>query len=283
MNRRIMLIVAFLFVALLGGVLLFAKGHVDKTKNRLPEKISDKKQENKEDPSAALAEIQEKMAQGDYSSAKKMCLNVLESAESQDELELAEELLKDINFKLIISNEQIEGKTIEYEVQPGDSLYKIAKKYNVTIDFIKKSNNLPNDVIRPGMKLRIYTGEFSIVVDKSQNILMLYADGDLIRTYKISTGKNNATPEGEFEITTKLKNPVFFKNGKRIAPGNPENILGTRWMGFSYGNGSYGIHGTTSPETIGTQETNGCVRMRNKDVEELYMIVPKGTKVKIVE
>jgi lipoprotein-anchoring transpeptidase ErfK/SrfK len=51
-------------------------------------------------------------------------------------------------------------------------------------------------------------------------------------------------------------------------------------MGLSVA--SYGIHGTIDEETIGSQITEGCVRMRNKDVEELFVIVPVGTKVTIV-
>ena len=52
-------------------------------------------------------------------------------------------------------------------------------------------------------------------------------------------------------------------------------------MGFSLA--SYGIHGTTLPETIGTNATEGCVRMYNQDVEELYVIVPAGVTVTIVD
>ncbi|MBM3248214.1 MAG: L,D-transpeptidase, partial [Candidatus Omnitrophica bacterium] len=57
--------------------------------------------------------------------------------------------------------------------------------------------------------------------------------------------------------------------------------LGTRWMGFDIP--EYGIHGTTEPESIGKQATKGCVRMINKDVEELYSILPVGTEVTIID
>ena len=63
------------------------------------------------------------------------------------------------------------------------------------------------------------------------------------------------------------------------APDSPENILGTRWLGISYP--GYGIHGTTIPESLGSQSTSGCIRMLNEEVEELYSIVPYGTEVEI--
>jgi lipoprotein-anchoring transpeptidase ErfK/SrfK len=62
---------------------------------------------------------------------------------------------------------------------------------------------------------------------------------------------------------------------------SPKNILGSRWLGLS--EKSYGIHGTTEPQSIGRQVTSGCVRMRNSDVEELYQIVPEGTEVVIID
>jgi len=42
---------------------------------------------------------------------------------------------------------------------------------------------------------------------------------------------------------------------------------------------AYGIHGTIEPKSIGTQASEGCIRMLNEEVEELYSIVPVGTKV----
>jgi lipoprotein-anchoring transpeptidase ErfK/SrfK len=45
----------------------------------------------------------------------------------------------------------------------------------------------------------------------------------------------------------------------------------------------YGIHGTNDPSSIGTSASNGCIRMNNRDVEELYDILPYGVDVEIVE
>ena len=60
-------------------------------------------------------------------------------------------------------------------------------------------------------------------------------------------------------------------------------MLGTRWMEFKKlkGGGMYGIHGTNEPHLIGLAVSHGCVRMRNRDVEELFELVPPGTKVTI--
>ena len=44
---------------------------------------------------------------------------------------------------------------------------------------------------------------------------------------------------------------------------------------------SYGIHGTWEPEGVGERVSQGCVRMRNEDVEVLYDLLPKGARVTV--
>jgi lipoprotein-anchoring transpeptidase ErfK/SrfK len=188
--------------------------------------------------------------------------------------------LYELNMKVLFSNIPTPQAVI-HEVKAGDTLGKISKQYNVAMDLIKECNNLKGETVRVGQKLRIWTGKFSIYVDKSQNTLMLKSNEDVLKVYSVSTGANNSTPVGTFKIMVKLENPVWFKAGAVIPPESPENVLGTRWMGFDLE--GYGIHGTVSPDKIGQQVTAGCVRMRNEDVEELYKIVPKGTPVTIVD
>jgi lipoprotein-anchoring transpeptidase ErfK/SrfK len=167
-----------------------------------------------------------------------------------------------------------------YKVKPLDNLTKIANKFNTTVSLIKKTNNLKSDVIRPGQELKVNKCPFSIVVDKSQNVLFLKRNGELVKSYLVSTGKNNSTPVGEFIINEKIKNPTWFKTGAIIPPDSPENALGSRWMGLN--TEGIGIHGNRDVNEIGKQVTQGCVRMHNEDVEELFTIVPVKTKVTII-
>jgi LysM repeat protein len=168
-----------------------------------------------------------------------------------------------------------------HEVKPGDTLGKIAAANNTTVEFIKKANGLKSDLIHPRQRLKIPKGRFSIVVDKSQNQLLLTEDNQFIKTYPVSTGKDNSTPIGTFKIVTRIPNPIWYKQGAIVPPDSPENILGTRWIGID--KEGYGIHGSVDPHTVGQQVTAGCVRMTNSDVEELFDIVPVGTEVTIVD
>ena len=218
---------------------------------------------------------------GEFLKAKKYYQEILVNHPDTDNIAVIQEELEDLNMDIIFSRKEVPGKTVMYEVVSGDTLGKIARKFNTTVEFIKKGNNLKSDMIRIGQKLRVWTGTFNLLIDKSQNILILKDGNEVVKVYNVSTGENNCTPVGEYTITTKLIDPVWFNRGAIVPPESPQNVLGSRWMGFDLP--GYGIHGTIEPETIGQQATAGCVRMRNEEVEELYSLIPKGTKVIIVD
>jgi lipoprotein-anchoring transpeptidase ErfK/SrfK len=219
-------------------------------------------------------------AEGKMLEAKALYQQIVAEHADFKGIDQAEQDLYALNIKIILSNIQT-PQTVIHEVVPGDTLGKICKQYNVTMDLVKTSNGMSTDVVRVGQKLRIWTGKFSISVNKGQNVLMLKSDNDVVKVYNVSTGANNSTPVGTFKIVTKLVDPVWYKAGAAIPPESPDNVLGSRWMGFDLQ--SYGIHGTVAPDKIGQQVTSGCVRMRNPEVEELYKIVPMGTAVTIVD
>jgi lipoprotein-anchoring transpeptidase ErfK/SrfK len=113
----------------------------------------------------------------------------------------------------------------------------------------------------------------SIKVSLSKRTLSLLQNGKVIKTYPVGIGKiASRTPAGIFQIINKVPNP-----GRR--PGGPMTVYGTYWMGLS--KKGYGIHGTNNPSSIGKKVSKGCIRMFNRDVEDLAKRVSVGTKVKI--
>lgn len=226
-----------------------------------------------------LASIYEK--RNDLLNAKELYQKVMEKFPNSNNILKTQEALDDLNIKILFSPTIHPQDSSVYEVRKADSLSKIAKRFDTTIELIAKANNLKSDTVRIGQKLKIPKTKFSIVVDKSQNILTLKADGNVLKTYKVSTGKDFSTPIGTFKITNKIIDPVWYTAGAVVPAGSPNNILGSRWLGIS--KPGYGIHGTTDPKSIGSQITAGCVRMTNPDVEEVYSIVPDGTEVVIVD
>jgi hypothetical protein len=111
-------------------------------------------------------------------------------------------------------------------------------------------------------------GKLSIVINVGQRILEVYSDGTSYKKYRVAVGKSSTpTPIGEWNIVWKAYD---WGTG-----------FGTRWMGLNVPWGIYGIHGTNKPWSIGQFASHGCIRMRNKDVEELFEWLPIGTPVRI--
>lgn len=187
---------------------------------------------------------------------------------------------EDLQIKILFSP-LATADTLFHPVVSGETLSEIAKRYGTTVELLKKSNGLPSDMIYPGMKLKVTQARFSIKVTKRRNRLTLLADGEPLKTYRVATGEGGSTPAGVFKIVNKLEHPTWFHAGEVLAPHSPQNILGTRWLGFDLP--GYGIHGTTLPETLGTHSSRGCIRMHNQDVEEIYALLPRGTEVTVTE
>lgn len=127
-------------------------------------------------------------------------------------------------------------------------------------------------------------GDPFLIVNKKTNELAYVKEGEIQKVYSVATGlTDDLTPEGKYTITVKAINPYYRK--KNIAGGAKENPLGTRWIGFD-ANGTdgriYGVHGNNNPESIGRYITQGCIRMHNNQVEELFLTIPLGTKIVIV-
>ncbi|WP_425446555.1 L,D-transpeptidase [Dethiothermospora halolimnae] len=111
--------------------------------------------------------------------------------------------------------------------------------------------------------------EVEIIIDIVERKLTLMQNGKITKEYPIAVGKSHTqTPIGKFIVQDKIKNRPYYK--KNIPGGAPNNPLGSRWIQFKP---SYGIHGNNNPNSIGKFISGGCIRMFERDVQELYNIV----------
>lgn len=158
-------------------------------------------------------------------------------------------------------------------VKTGETLYQIATDFRRPLKTIIDANpGVSPGAIYPGQPIVIpgipntHTIPYRIEVSVNKRWLRLYKNGTLVKQYPIAVGRMlHETPIGEFIVINKSPNP-----------GGP---YGTMWMSLS--KQGYGIHGTNDPSSIGKAVSAGCIRMQNKDVEELAGIIPVGTPVMI--
>ncbi len=192
-----------------------------------------------------------------------------------------------INVQLFLSPTPMPEKK-SYVIQPGDSLDKIARVNKTTVELIRKMNKMENNNIYPGGRLMMPAAPFVVQVDKSAKTVDLTMNGKLLKRYVVGLGVNGKTPLGTFHTVVHQTNPDWTPPGGGIIKfGDPKNLLGTRWMSIQDTTRpeikGFGIHGTSARDSIGAETSNGCIRMLNEDVEELYLLIPRGTEVIISE
>ncbi|MDA8344675.1 MAG: L,D-transpeptidase family protein [Thermaerobacter sp.] len=107
-----------------------------------------------------------------------------------------------------------------------------------------------------------------IVIDTDRRTLTVYSGATPYKVFPCAVGKpSTPTPLGEWAIQEKASWGGAF---------------GTRWMRLTIPYGIYGVHGTSNPGSIGSFASHGCVRMFNRNVEQLYRWVQVGTPVSII-
>lgn len=137
----------------------------------------------------------------------------------------------------------------------------------------------------------------TIVVDPRNHFLYLQQSLFRARRYGVGVGRAGLAFRGTATIERKAKWPSWRPTNNMIrrephkyakfakgVPGGPGNPLGSRAL-YLYRNGRdtyYRIHGTTQPSSIGRSVSNGCIRMINEHVEDLYERVPIGAKVVVL-
>jgi lipoprotein-anchoring transpeptidase ErfK/SrfK len=153
-----------------------------------------------------------------------------------------------------------------------------------------RSFKLPTRVLHPKVTTQELEKRYRVflAVSRSKKELRYFVKEKLVKTYRVAIGRIGfETPAGLYEIRSKAVNPAWYVPketwagdlaGKIIPPGDPENPLKARWMGFWDG---AGIHGTAESSSIGSAASHGCIRMTVPDVIDLYARVPLHTPLYI--
>ena len=133
-----------------------------------------------------------------------------------------------------------------------------------------------NPSLGPGSEAR---SQHQVVVSLPDRKLVVMERGAVLRIFSIAVGAPaSPSPTGTFTITSRLAAPTYYHAGTVIAPGK-DNPLGQRWLGLN--KQGYGIHGTNRPGSVGKAASHGCIRLRNRDIVQLFALVRVGDSVEI--
>jgi hypothetical protein len=183
--------------------------------------------------------------------------------------------------------------SIEVKVEAGDSLISVRKRaikehaeLLICTGQIARANGLHGETIHPGQSLKIPMSRANVLVDLDAHWALYRLGPEVVAAWEIGVGKpGSETPPGEYVAGEKTKEPPWFRPGHPPVPyGDPENPLGTRWIAWQKADGTntgLGFHGTKDPASIGEDLSQGCVRMRQPAIEELFEILPKGAAITV--
>ena len=132
--------------------------------------------------------------------------------------------------------------------------------------------------------------ETMLYIEKSNLRLYVVCDTDTIASYPVCLGQNlgqkrkagdHKTPEGNFSISM-IQNSSSWKHDFKDGKGPRKGAYGPCFFRLLTPMSTHiGIHGTCFPESIGSRESEGCIRMKNEDLIELHKYVYVGMKVNI--
>jgi lipoprotein-anchoring transpeptidase ErfK/SrfK len=128
-----------------------------------------------------------------------------------------------------------------------------------------------------------------VIINKDRQLYYVLGNGYALR-YSIAIGVPKEQWTGRLFIQAKQKNPGWSPTPDmrrkrpglpQYIPGGPQSPLGSRALYLGWSN--YRIHGTLAPNSIGQAASNGCFRMHNKDVNDLYDRVHLGAPVFVID
>lgn len=150
-------------------------------------------------------------------------------------------------------------------------------------DSIARVDSIRQSVLRADSLKKIH-----ILVDKPSATLYLRDNGEILMEIPVCLGRgigqkkrqgDHKTPEGQYKIKS-IENASGFTHDFHDGRGKVKGVYGPWFFRLNTPQSSHiGIHGTDQPETVGARESDGCIRMRNEDLEELKKHVFVGMDV----
>ena len=196
-------------------------------------------------------------------------------------VEEAKDLLGEINVDILLSRYPSPEKT-EYVVKSGDVLAKISRKLKTTPELIMRMNNMSGTMLHIGEHLLISHPDFSVVIQRKANLVVLLNHGAFFKQYHVREAK--LSPKQPSKITAKVAETMAWKNGKRIGLGSKDYIGSTRWIRLA-GAAAYTLYSMPDSGHPNLDQPPPPVGLglAASDVEELSSLVNSRTPVTIID
>lgn len=218
---------------------------------------------------------------------------------------------RDFNFVGDVPAEPAEQELLDYLSYRRVSEF-VAERFHTDENFLREINpNIDLGSLQPGQQLLVPNvtpfrieliakhqkfeadkrlSARTVFVDTENRVVKIYDRGVLVANFPITPGAKQFIPYGEWEVKVMVTTPEFrwdekmLKEGERDSdenafqlPPGPNSPVGIFWAGLN--KSGIGLHGTSSPETIGRSVSAGCIRLANWDAIRLPGLIRPGAQV----
>jgi LysM domain len=218
---------------------------------------------------------------GKLTEARDALVAVIQKYPTGKHLDEARDILGEVNTEILLSRHPSPEK-IEYIVKPGDVLAKIARKLKTTPEMIMRMNNMSGTMLRIGDRLLVSHPDFSIVIQRKANLVLLLNHGVFFKQYHIREAK--LPPKPPPKITTKVAETMAWKGGKRVGLGSKEYLASTKWVRLASAPAYtlYSVPDPTHPNIDQPPPPTG-LGLAATDLEELSTLVNNRIPVTIID
>jgi len=277
------LFVLFLALIIFGGAAWFGYNTFVK------EEIAVKKEQRGEVtpapvPDISLPEFQaaaQLRQEGKLAEARDALIVFIQKYPNGKHLEEAKDLLGEANVAILLSRYPSPEK-IEYVVKSGDVLAKIARKLKTTPELIMRMNNMSGTMLRIGDHLLVSHPDFSMVIQRKANSVVLLNHGAFFKQYRVLEAKLPGKQPAR--ISAKVAETMAWKDGKRVGVGSKEYLSSTRWIRLA-GAPSYTLFSVPDSAHPNLDQPPPPVGLglSASDLEELTSLVNNRTAVTITD
>jgi len=276
------LFVLFLAIIIFGGAAWFGYNYVFKEDIQVrKEQRGEVTPEPRIDLTAPEFEAAAKLRQeGKIPEARAALAAFVQKYPTSPHTDEAKDLLGEVNIDVFLSRTPSPEKE-EYIVKPGDVLQRVAHKTKSTPELIMRMNNMSGTMLHIGEHLLISHPDFSIVVQRKPQLLVLLNRGGFFKQYHVREEKLPAKVASK--VTTKVAEVMAWNGGKRVGFGTKEFIGSTRWIRLSSQTYTiYSVPDAAHPALSQPPPPQG-IGLAAADVEELSSLVNNKTPVTITD
>jgi hypothetical protein len=218
---------------------------------------------------------------GKLAEARDALVAFIQKYPASKHLDDARDLLGEVNVEILLSRYPSPEKT-EYIVKSGDVLAKIARKLKTTPEMIMRMNNMSGTMLRIGDRLFISNPDFSMVIQRKANLVVLLNHGTFFKQYHIREAKLPGKQPSK--IATKVAETMAWNSGRRVGLGSKEYLASTKWIRLAGAPAYtlYSVPDSTHPNLDQPPPPTG-VGLAATDLEELSTLVNNHTPVTIVD